>query len=128
MKVIFNSALTTKREVLSKISVAVCGELPTACDYLLGLGVVNIDKYSDALNMKQDGYDLILIYAPQGEGLMNTWTSIRVEGEAEERHVPIRLLDEPSCHSALVELKSKLRRIVKEKFGEDIDDAPEEIL
>ena len=128
MKVKINSALKANCSLLSEIHVAVCGELPTACDYLLGLGVVHIDKYADAVNMKQDRYDLILVYAPQGEGLMNTWISVMNEDGSKERRVPIRLLDEPPCHSALVELKSKLRRIAREKFGEDIDDTLEEIL
>ena len=126
MDVNFNSAQKAERFMLSGISVAVCGELPMACDYLLSLGVVNIDKYSDAINMKPESYDIVLVYAPQGEGLMNTWVSVKTENEGKERRVPIRLLNEPTCHSALVELKSKLRRVAKETFGEDVDDAPEE--
>ena len=98
----------------SQIRVAVCGELPTACDYLLSLGVVNIDKYTDAVNLRQDKYDLILVYAPQGEGLMNTWVTVGNVNEGAERLIPLRLLAEPTCHSALVELNSRLRRIVNE--------------
>lgn len=113
---------------LLEIHVAVCGDLPSACDYLLSLGVVNIDKYTDAVNMRQDNYDLILIYAPQGEGLMNTWVAVGCAEEENERMVPVRLLNEPTCHSALVELSSKIRRIVKEKFGVNEDESADETL
>ena len=74
---------------LLRIYVAVCGELPTACDYLLSLGVVNIDKYTDAVNLRQDKYDLILVYAPQGEGLMNTWVTVGNVNEGNERLIPL---------------------------------------
>ena len=104
-----------KDSPLSKLRVAVCGNLPTACNYLLGLGVVNVDKFNDAVNLREMNYDLILIYAPQGEGLMNTWISST--GEGGQREIPIRLLNEPCCHSALVELSSKLRRIVQDRSG-----------
>jgi hypothetical protein len=58
---------------------------------------------------KETDYHLILIYAPHAEGLLNTaYTCSSGEG------VPIRLLNEPCCHSALVELKSILRRIVSQ--------------
>ena len=109
---------------LLQIHVAVCGELPTACDYLLSLGVVNVDKYTDAVNLRQDKYDLILVYAPQGEGLMNTWVTVGNVNEGNERLIPLRLLAEPACHSALVELKFKIQRIVKEKFGEEPSGEP----
>ncbi|MBQ8449229.1 MAG: hypothetical protein IJX27_09920 [Clostridia bacterium] len=95
----------------SSLCVAVCGELPTACDHLLSLGIVKIDKFTDAVNLNENDYDLILVYAPQGEGLMSTWVS----SSGTEKLIPLRLLAEPPCHSALVELNSKLRRILKEK-------------
>lgn len=108
---------TATKSALSDVRVAVCGHLPTAYDYLLGLGVVHIDQYTDAVNLHHDSYDLILVYAPQGEGLMNTWVTTGSAEEGTERIIPLRLLDEPTCHSALVELSSKLRRIVREKQG-----------
>ena len=96
-----------------RIKVAVCGELPTACDYLLSLGVVNIDRYSSATEIAEEtAYHLILVYAPHAEGLLNTAYSVSPFFEAGKQSIPIRLLNEPCCHSALVELKSTVRRIL----------------
>lgn len=94
------------------VKVAVCGELPTACDYLLRQGVVQIDQYMDATELTEEtAYHLILVYAPNAEGLLNTaYSRSPVFGEGENT-VPIRLLNEPCCHSALLELKSMIRRI-----------------
>lgn len=98
--------------MMSKIKVAVCGELPTACDYLLSQGVVHIDKYPSATEIADESdYHLILIYAPQAEGLLNTAYSVSPLFENGKHSIPIRLLNEPCCHSALVELKSTIRRI-----------------
>jgi len=92
------------------IRVAVCGELPTACDFLLQNGVVHIDKYLDAAEiLEETAYHLILIYAPQAEGLLNT-IYVKKSNHADVS-IPIRLLNEPCCHSALLELKSLIRRI-----------------
>ena len=56
-----------------KIKVAVCGELPTACDFLLKHGVVQIDQFLDATEIRREReYHLILIHAPRAEGLLNT--------------------------------------------------------
>ena len=98
--------------MMKKIRVAVCGNLPTACDYLLSLGVVQIEWYIDATEIpEKNDYDLFLIYAPQAEGLLNTQL---ISGSADGlRKYPIRLLNEPCCHSALVELKSTIRQIEK---------------
>ena len=94
------------------IKVAVCGELPTACDYLLECGVVQIDQYLDATEISDEtAYHLILIYAPHAEGLLNTQYSRRELCATEEGCIPIRLLNEPCCRSALVELRSTIRRI-----------------
>lgn len=93
------------------IKVAVCGELPTACDYLIQNGVVQIDTYLDATEIADEtGYHLILIYAPHAEGLLNTQYS-RTGLSEEGVGIPIRLLNEPCCRSALTELRSTLRRI-----------------
>ena len=95
-----------------KIKVAVCGELPTACEFLLQNGVVQIDKYMDAAEIANEtDYQLILVYAPQAEGLLNTHYAQSELPEAGVPSIPIRLLGEPCCHSALVELRSTLRRI-----------------
>lgn len=90
----------------SQIRVAVCGELPTACDYLLQNGVVQIEQFLDATEIPNEAsYHLILIYAPHAEGLLDT------QYAREMYNIPIRLLNEPCCRSALVELKSTIRRI-----------------
>ena len=94
------------------IRVAVCGELPTACDFLLKNGVVLIDKDLDATEIRREtDYHLILIYAPHAEGLLNTQYSRSDLFESEDHPIPIRLLGEPCCKSALTELKSTIRRI-----------------
>ena len=88
------------------IRVAVCGELPTACNHLLKLGVVNIDQYQDATEIKDEIiYHLILVYAPQAEGLLDTHYARCGVFEQGKQNIPIRLLGEPCCRSALVELK-----------------------
>lgn len=97
---------------MRNVKVAVCGNLPTACDYLLRHGVVNIDQYEDAAELTEEtAYHLILIYAPNAEGILDTvYSRSPLSGEGKAT-VPIRLLNEPACHSALLELKSMIRRI-----------------
>lgn len=100
--------------VTSNIKVAVCGELPTARDYLLRQGVVKIDQYIDATEIRDEGsYHLILIYAPNAEGLLDTVYSLTTTSGKQKASVPIRLLNEPACDSALLELRSMIRRITK---------------
>lgn len=95
-----------------EIKVAVCGELPTACDFLLKHGVVQIEQFLDATEIRREtDYHLILIYAPHAEGLLNTQYAKSDLFDMSERPIPIRLLGEPCCQSALVELKSTIRRI-----------------
>lgn len=107
------------------IRVAVCGELPTACDYLLRMGVVQIDRYMDATELvAETDYHLILIYAPHAEGLLNTTYSRSPLYEEGKSPIPIRLLNEPCCHSALLELGSTVRRILRAKArkrSEEVD-------
>ncbi len=43
-----SSFRTPHSELIASLRVAICGNLPTACDYLLRQGVVQIDKYLDA--------------------------------------------------------------------------------
>ena len=101
-----NSAFDRRR-------VAVCGELPTACNYLLKNGVVNVDKFSDATEIPDEqAYHLILVYAPQAEGLLNTRYTRNLVPDDED--IPIRLLNEPACDSALIELKSVIRIIERQ--------------
>ena len=95
-----------------EIKVAVCGELPTACDFLLRNGVVQIDQYQDAAEITDEtNYQLILIYAPHAEGLLNTHYARSEQLGDGVPSIPIRWLNEPCCHSALVELRSTVRRI-----------------
>lgn len=108
--------------MVSKIKVAVCGELPTACDFLLSQGVVHIDQYLSATEIAEEtDYHLILVYAPHAEGLLNTAYSISPFFETGKRSIPIRLLNEPCCHSALLELKSTIRRIRNSLQNEAVD-------
>jgi hypothetical protein len=94
------------------VRVAVCGHLPTACDFLLRQGVVQIDQYEDAAELTDEtAYHLILIYAPNAEGILNTVYSQTHASGKEKATVPIRLLNEPACNSALLELRSMIRRI-----------------
>ena len=105
------------------VRVAVCGELPTACDFLLRQGVVQIEQFMDAAEMSEEtAYDLILVYAPHAEGILNTVYSQSAGVGKAGATVPIRLLNEPCCHSALLELKSMIRRIAeryRERRGDD---------
>ena len=99
------------------IRVAVCGSLPTACDHLLKHGVVRIDRYDDAAELfDETAYDLILVYAPNAEGLLDI--SFSREGASENGNavVPVRLLNEPACHSALAELSSFIRRLTDSRL------------
>jgi len=113
-----NTSFHMSNSSLQSIRVAVCGDLPTACNYLLKNGVVMIDKFSDATEIPNEQvYHLILVYAPQAEGLLNTrYTRSTISGE-EADSIPIRLLNEPACESALIELKSIIRRIEKQLIG-----------
>ena len=62
-----------KLPMTRSVKVAVCGHLPTACDYLLETGLVNMEFFTDATQLQSEAdYNLILVYAPQGEGLLNT--------------------------------------------------------
>lgn len=98
-----------------QVRVAICGALPTAREYLLRCGVVRIDQYHDATEIPRNAmYHLILVYAPQGEGLLNT---VYNRSDPDEAAVPIRLLNEPACSSALIELKSTVRRISTQLGG-----------
>ena len=102
-----------------RIKVAICGELPTAYNFLLENGVVNIDRFMDATEMKNESvYHLILVYAPQAEGLLNTQYSRSGLFVGGGDTIPIRLLNEPCCQSALVELESTIRRIEKFLLGQ----------
>lgn len=98
--------------MMRDIRVAICGDLPTAYNYLLRQGVVQIDHYEDATELrKESAYHLILIYAPNAEGILDTVYFRRTGSEKRDATIPIRLLNEPACNSALAELKSVLRRI-----------------
>lgn len=103
------------------LRVAICGDLPTAYDFLLSNGVVLIDQYEDATELTDETlYHLILIYAPNAEGILDTVYSRKSVAGKGKVTVPIRLLNEPSCDSALRELKSMIRRISKSLSSETI--------
>ncbi len=103
------------------LRVAICGDLPTAYDFLLSNGVVLIDQYEDAAELTDEtSYHLILIYAPNAEGILDTVYSRKSVTGKGKVTVPIRLLNEPSCDSALRELKSMIRRISKSLSSETI--------
>lgn len=105
----------TRSELLRKVRVAVCGNLPDACNYLSRLGVIHIDQYSDAVNLRCEAdYHLILVYAPQGEGLINTMVLCNGGDGGASHAIPMRLLNEPCCHSALLELKLTVQKIASE--------------
>lgn len=94
------------------VKVAICGKLPTTYNYLLRHGVVQIDQYEDATELHEEtAYHLILIYAPNAEGILDTVYSRKTKSGKGDATVPIRLLNEPACDAALVELKSTIRRI-----------------
>lgn len=122
MKNSLNTSPHTPRSIFGAIRVAVCGELPTACNYLLSECVVQIDRFSDATEIgSENNYHLILIYAPCAEGLLNTQYTRSALFETGATAIPIRLLNEPCCHSALLELKSTVRRIGKILVDEQPD-------
>ena len=107
-----SSAPITPHQARPQIRVAICGNLPTAYNFLLENGIVQIDNYMDATEIQsENSYHLILVYAPQAEGLLNTQYSRADFFEEGVNSIPIRLLNEPCCKSALVELESTIRRI-----------------
>lgn len=114
------TCLPAARSKLAGVRIAVCGELPTACECLKKNGVVNIEKYSDAaelgLRLRGSPCDLILIYAPLGEGLINTNYSFRECLTHDWTTVPVRMLDEPACMSALDELMATVEELAYEKY------------
>jgi len=101
------------------IRVAVCGNLKTACDVLQKIDALRVDTYSDAVDLAsrlRSGipYDLVLQYAPHGEGLINVAYSYK-DKDDRWQSIPIRLLNEPSCSSALSELKITINDIRKKR-------------
>ena len=101
---------TKESESLRQVKIAVCGKLPTVCAYLEKLGVIHIDQYESATDMgRESDYHLILVYAPNAEGLLNTC----VHGSTDDKCVPIRLLNEPCCRSMLTEIKLAVCNIAR---------------
>ena len=112
-------------ELVKNIRVAVCGNLPSACKALRDAGVVHIDKFDDAVSVgfklrQGEEYHLILVYAPQGEGL-DADMPYKVKLKGEWKTVPVKLLNEPACDSALIELQSTVRCIAKKQSEESAD-------
>ena len=99
---------TKETEMFRNVKIAVCGELPTVCEYLTKQGVINIDKYTDAVEIRREAdYHLILVYAPQAEGMLGTFY------QTSDKVVPIRMLNEPCCHGILSEIKMTVQAIAK---------------
>ncbi len=108
-----NEQIMTEKE---KIRIAVCGNLTTTCEELEYEENCQIDFYSDASSLAfqmRDGvsYHLILVYAPSGEGLLDTSYPYKKKTEKEWKEVPIRLLNEPACRSARLELRRTIKKI-----------------
>ena len=105
---------TKETDQIRSVRVAVCGDLPTACDYLQKQGIIHIDKFTDAVNIGRESYyHLILVYAPQGEGLVSTYYITGSKEQDTEQAIPVRMLNEPCCHSALLEIKMTVQEIAK---------------
>ena len=109
------AARRERARLVKDVRVAVCGDLRTACTKLRDLGVRHIDRYDDAINVcfKLRGgtcYHLMLVYAPQGEGVV-AQMPYKCNDGGEWQSIPIKLLNEPACHSALVELESAVLAI-----------------
>ena len=120
-----NEALAKKAsiELLKDIRIAICGNLPTACKALRDMGVAKIDKFDDGIDACfrlrcGEEYHLILVYAPQAEGI-DADMPYKIRCDDDWKSVPIKLLNEPACDSALIELKSAIRIIAK-KQTEDV--------
>ena len=119
-----NEALVKKAsiELLKDIRIAICGNLPTACKALRDMGIAKIDKFDDGIDAcfrlrRGEQYHLILVYAPQAEGIdADMPYKIRC---GDWKSVPIKLLNEPTCDSALIELESAVRLIAKAQ-SEDV--------
>lgn len=94
------------------VNIAVCGCFIHAMEYLRGKSDLKIDCYDDgaalALEMMlhRKKYDLILVHAPCGEGIFPLYFSY---GEMER--CPVRLLDDPMCMAARIELEMLIKEI-----------------
>lgn len=118
-----NEVLAKKEsiELLKNIRIAICGNLPTTCKALRDMGVAKIDKFEDGIDAcfrlrRGEKYHLILVYAPQAEGI-DADMPYKIRCDDDWKSVPIKLLNEPACDSALIELESAVRTIAKEQCG-----------
>lgn len=112
-----NEDFKTYSSNLSELRIAICGKLDTACKALRQEGIQHIDEFSDAVELGfelRNGkeYHLVLVYAPQGEGL-DTEMPYKIRCDGEWKKVPVKLLNEPACSSALIELKYAVWNIAK---------------
>ena len=81
------------------------------------MGVTKIDKFDDGIDAcfrlrRGEEYHLILVYAPQAEGI-DADMPYKIKCDDNWKSVPIKLLSEPACDSALIELESAVRTIAK---------------
>jgi len=120
----FSSESLVKKEsieLLKDIRIAICGNLPTACKALRDMGVAKIDKFDDGIDAcfrlrRGEEYHLILVYAPQAEGI-DADMPYKIRCDDGWKSIPIKLLNEPACDSALIELESAVRTIAKAQWG-----------
>ena len=117
-----NEILKTKEtmNMVKDFKVAVCGNLPAACKTLRDIGVSKIDKYGDGLELSfalRNGaeYHLVLVYAPQGEGIDGNMP-YKIVTDDEWQSVPIKLLNEPACSSALIELQTSVLNMAENRM------------
>lgn len=98
--------------MMRTVKVAICGKLPTTYQFLLQQNIFEIDQFEDATQLLEESkYHLILIYAPGGEGIFDTVYTRKTVSGSSDVVIPIRLLNEPACTSALLELKHTLQHI-----------------
>ena len=86
-------------------------------------GSAKIDKFDDGIDAcfklrRGEEYHLILVYAPQAEGI-DADMPYKIRCDDDWKSVPIKLLNEPACDSALIELESTVRLIAKAQ-SEDV--------
>lgn len=101
------------------IKVAVCGTLPSACEFLRNKGIYNIDRYYDAadiaanISFKNFEYDLILVYAPYGDGLI--FSTFNYTKDQETVSIPLRMIDDLKYSSTICELSVLIDKIAENK-------------
>lgn len=113
------------------IKVAVIGKLPTAERVVReaygNIQIVNYERGTDFAFVPEK-YDLVLVksYDGEGFGIMGLTCSYLASGESVT--VPVRLLDEPLCHSAEAELAVLVKHTISKKVNELNINKPKDLL